>query len=83
MAETLKTAHQKFSEACFRKMKRKERAGWFGWDDPNEEWTLKLKLKEHFRREWTQKNLVDIANFCMFLWNLKKEEMGTLNSDDD
>ena len=82
MEQLLRLACNLFNDACYKKLGKKEGEGFESWDDPNFEWTLKLKLKEHFKEEWTMENLVDIANFCNFLWNQKREEMGMLADDE-
>lgn len=78
MEQRLKLAWKKFNNACGRKLEEKGKEGYTEWDNPDFEWELKLKLKEHFKKEWTSENLVDIANFCNFLWNLRQEEIEML-----
>jgi len=83
MEHLLKLAWNKFNNACYGKLEKKEKEGFEGWNNPDFEWTLKLKLKEHLKKEWTAENLVDISNLCDFLWNLKQEEMEMLAEDDE
>ena len=74
MSNKLQAAWLLFSFKCGDKLEKKEKQGWAGWNNPENEPNLKFKLLQHFEKEWTQENLVDISNFCLFLWNLKEEE---------
>ena len=66
----LRFASFAFNYACVEKLMAKQRQGYFGWDNLEAKPNLESLFKEHTNRPLTQKNLVDIANFCMFLWNL-------------
>ena len=78
MEDKLFNASMKFHLACVVKLKEKEKAGWTGWDNPDSKRILGTKLMEHTIRPFTQNNLINISNYCMFLWNLieitRKEE---------
>lgn len=47
--------------------------GYFGWDDEtfNVDIILTQKMREiaFYERRYTEKQLIDIANFCAFMWN--------------
>lgn len=76
MKDELLEASMKFDMVCFNKLKAKERLGWSGWDDIENKDILEERFMKHIKKPLTQDNLVDIANFCNFLWNLieaKKE----------
>ena len=76
MEKLLRLACIDFEWACRKKLETKEKQGWFGWDNPDNKEKLERYLIEHTEKPLTQRNLIDIANFCNFLWNLienKKE----------
>lgn len=57
-----------FADAMKRKLKEKFLQGKTGWDDPF--WTKDMiidALKEHIEKG--NEDMVDVANFAMFLWN--------------
>lgn len=70
MEKKLRMARINFDYACYKKLEAKEKEGWTGWDNPDNKKLLKAKLMKHIIKPLTQDNLVDIANFCNFLWNL-------------
>jgi len=75
MNNKLYNASMKFHLACVVKLKKKEKEGWVGWDNPIKKKLLEAKLMEHTLKSLSnQENLVDIANFCNFLWNLIEDE---------
>ena len=66
----------KFNLACLDKLRQKEKEGWIGWDDKKYKCSFEDRMKHDVYSELTQKRLVNISNFCNFLWNLieaKKE----------
>ena len=75
MEDKLFNATMEFYRACDVKLEKKEKEGWVGWDDE--------KYKPRFIRKVfsydaqpTQEDLVDIANYCDFLWNLIQVKKG-------
>ncbi|MCK4446830.1 MAG: hypothetical protein KAW56_07090 [Candidatus Marinimicrobia bacterium] len=74
MEDKLRMACFKFTNACMEKLEFKERQGYTKWDDPNFESVLKMKLENHTKKKLTQENLIDISNFCDFLWNLIEDK---------
>ena len=70
MANKLYNASMKFHLACVVKLKEKEKEGWIGWDNPHWKEAFKKRIKDLPQFELTQNNLVKIANYCNFLWNL-------------
>lgn len=80
-------AADEFAEAMKKKLAMKQQQGWTGWDnlDEYERKDLARKMMEHIMKRdvfgtvsvdaqfMEESNLVDIANFCMFLRkNVKK-----------
>lgn len=70
MDKKLRIAGYEFHRACMIKLEYKENAGYLGWDILAFEKDLQEDLISHTKKPLTQDNLVDIANFCNFLWNL-------------
>jgi len=72
----LDNASMKFHLACVVKLKEKEKEGWEGWDNKKEKQYFEGRIRHDAFSELTQKRLIHISNFCMFLWNIienKKE----------
>jgi len=61
-----------FNSAMMDKGLKKMKQGYFGWDDPANEHLLVDGLVKHFTKSMSPENLIDIALYCMFLWNLRK-----------
>ena len=75
MNKKLANATQHFYLTCLVKLEKKEKEGYIGWDDPKNAMGFKSEIEEHFKREIiTQDDLVDISNYCNFLWNGKEAE---------
>lgn len=70
----LRSAWLKFNYACYKKLAAKERRGFAGWDKQKNKELLEEGLMEHIKKPLTQSNLVDIADYCNFLWNLIKDQ---------
>jgi hypothetical protein len=51
---------------------QKKDEGFTGWDNPDMKMQMQDDLNKHLRKELNSLNLVDIANYCMFLWNLEQ-----------
>jgi len=64
----------KFNLACLDKLSQKEKEGWGGWDWESCKFSFEKRIKHDAKSKLTQKSLVNIANYCMFLWNLKERE---------
>jgi len=74
MKKKLESAASKFFIARAIRLEQKEKAGWNGWDDKKYKGYFEDKIKHDAFSNLTQKRLVDIANFCNFLWNLIEEK---------
>jgi hypothetical protein len=68
---------ERFSSAMFDKLLAKMRDGHYGWDYKGNMDILIEGYKKHCARggdaTFEESNLVDIANFCAFIWNLRKK----------
>ena len=60
---------QRLFDAMEEKLYAKSLEGRGGWNNDCTMNELEQMLKEHIDKPWTPRNLVDIANFCMMLWN--------------
>jgi len=70
--EALATLMNTFTEKMFEKTMVKKKAGYRGWDSLSPETieSLKAKLADNINDgDW-----IDVANICMFLWNLKQPD---------
>ena len=76
MEKKISTATMKFNLACLNKLEEKERKGWVGWDNPEWKDEFKSEIENHVKRDLTQDDLIDISNYCMFLWNLQRGKEG-------
>ena len=63
-----------FIRACDRRLTEKEGEGWTAWDNLKNKELFANRLIKHILKEFTQESLIDISNYCMFLWNFIKEE---------
>lgn len=70
MDNKLSNASQHFYLACLIKLEEKEKDGWTGWDDKKRKCSFEDRIKHDAFSELTQKRLVNISNYCNFLWNL-------------
>ena len=70
MEKKLANATQHFYLSCLVKLEKKEKEGWVGWDDPKCKDGFKDEIDLHLQATITQDVLVDISNYCNFLWNL-------------
>ncbi len=66
-----------FAEAMKERLRQKEKEGFTGWDDPKKigDNTLAAKITKIsliFKGVMSKKNLIDIANYAMFLWYRRK-----------
>lgn len=76
MEEKLFNASMKFIRVCDAKLTEKEEEGWVGWDKKENEEEFEKRLTRHLLKDFTQESLIDISNYCMFLWNLKDIKKG-------
>ena len=62
-----------FSFVCGRKLEKEQRRGRIGWDDRSnkEEWEERIRTLAS--KKLTLSRLVNISNYCDFLWNMEKE----------
>ena len=64
----------KFRVAMLKKFHKKESEGYTGWDKQPSWNDLVSGLFEHVgEKQFDEDNLIDIALYCLFLWNLEKE----------
>ena len=71
----------RFIRVCDKKLTEKERQGYIGWDDKKYKCRFEDRLKHDIFCELTQNRLVNISNFCMFLWNLMEIKKGVLEDE--
>ena len=73
MDNKLVDSAMKFNLACLDKLSQKEKRGWVGWDNPEykKEFEDKIVIQS---LPLIQNDCVNIANYCMFLWNLMEME---------
>ena len=76
MENKLKDSSKKFYVACLAKLLIKEKEGWTGWDNPKNKDGFESKIELHLQGTRTQDVLVDVANYCNFLWNLIEAKKG-------
>jgi len=62
--------NENFSMACLAKLTKKLGEGYTGWDYDAIE-PFRQKIIKLSKEELTQKNLINIANYCSFLWHRK------------
>ena len=74
MKVELRSAWLKFNYACYKKLAAKESRGFAGWDKQKNKIILEDGFYEHARKPLTQSNLIDISNYCIFLWNLIEDQ---------
>ena len=72
----LRSAWLRFNHACYKKLAAKERRGFSGWNKQKNKELLEEGLMEHIKKPLTQGNLIDIADYCNFLWNLIEDKKG-------
>lgn len=85
MDSKLNSASNKFFLSCLFKLAVKEKQGFVGWDDPSRKEHFEKRIRGHCLFKLDQRNLVNITNYCNFLWNLiertkeggEKSEFGT------
>ena len=67
-----------FFIACVKRLEKKEKQGFIGWENIMNELYFKTQIRERAGKVLaSQKHLIDIANFCSFLWQMiedRKEE---------
>jgi len=65
--------NKNFSMACLAKLTEKLGQGYTGWDYDATE-PFRQKIIKLSKEELTQKSLVNISNYCSFLWHRKEED---------
>ena len=83
MDKKLRIACYEFHNARMAKLEFKEHAGYLGWDIIPFKEDLQKDLISHTEKPLTQYNLVDIANYCNFLWNLIEKERELITENDE
>ena len=80
--EFLKLANlnRKFSEKCFIKLTKKLGEGYTGWDIDECE-LYRQKLMKLSKEKLTQKALVNISNYCSFLWYREEKNQKKLERE--
>ena len=73
MKRELKMACFKFHLACSQKLEEKEKEGFDGYYKPENKKQLETDLLKHIAKGFEPDNLIDISNYCNFLWNLHEE----------
>jgi len=76
MNKKLANSTQHFYLACLVKLEEKEKAGWGGWDKTYNKELFEEDVTIRAKKPLTQSNLVDISNYCNFLWNLLEVNKG-------
>ncbi len=64
----------RFNYACYLKLEKKEREGFFGYDGPKNKEMLEKGFMDHIEKGFEQDNLIDLSNYCNFLWNLIEDQ---------
>jgi len=70
--EKLKVVVYKFTAELHKKLFKKIEEGYEGWNEIKNKEMIKSTLIDKLKKGLTGDNLVDIANYCMFLWNIEK-----------
>lgn len=63
----------RFHLACFQKMEQKEKEGLGGYNKLGNKKQLETDLLKHIAKGFAPNNLIDISNYCNFLWNLDED----------
>ena len=74
MNTKLVIAFTNFDMARADRLNDKEQLGWQGWDVSGYEGEFRDEIRKHAKKDLTQEDLVDIANYCNFLWSLLEEK---------
>ena len=77
MRSDLNDANYEFYLARSKRMEQKENEGFTGWDDPDGKDYFTRRIKAISVGELTQKDLMDISNYCSFVWNLIEKDKKT------
>lgn len=66
-----------FFIARVKRLERKEEQGFAGWENTMNELFFKTQIRERALKALTsQKDLINIANFCQFLWQMIEDRKG-------
>ena len=63
----------KFHLTCSQKLEKKEKEGWDGYFRSENKKQLEVDLLKHIAKGFAPDNLIDISNYCNFLWNLDED----------
>lgn len=66
----LKASMADFFRARYKKLEKKEKQGYINWDNSSAENDFRCQVKIRAKLKLTQRNLVNIANYCNFLWQM-------------
>ncbi len=70
---------ERFAKEMFAKLTEKRLQGHSGWNYDCTDAHLERLLQKHIEKPWDARNMVDIANFLMMLWNRKHPTGATLD----
>lgn len=71
--QKIRTTINEFADEMKAKMLKKKASGWEGWDDSKSESRIENGLKLASIRQFNAGDQeIDIANYAMMLWNLKR-----------
>ena len=62
-----------FSFACGRRLEKEQDRGRIGWDDTYYKKEWEGRVRALVSKKLTLRRLVNISNYCNFLWNMEKE----------
>jgi hypothetical protein len=62
----------RLAKAMLAKLKEKRLEGYHGWNNDCTVEHLQQLFVSHIGKPWTERNLIDMANFCMMLWNRER-----------
>ena len=79
MSKKLIDASKKFYVASWAKLLIKEKEGRVGWDNKTQKCVFTRRIC-NMKYPFTQKDLIDMANYCNFLWNLIEEKKNETNT---
>ena len=69
----LKKVNKIFSEKCFIKLIEKLTQKFEGWDNKEYKKIYQCRLLALSKKQLTQNNLINIANYCSFLWFMEEK----------
>ena len=70
---SLKASMADFFRARYKKLEQKEKQGYAGWDGQFFDVECGEEIRARAKLKLTQRNLVNISNFCNFLWQILED----------